>query len=394
MKLTYTTILCWVLYLSGAAQGITFGPPIKGQYLKDFYIANYVDLDTTQAKFYDNHCGTKTYDGHRGTDFALRNFRQMDSGVQVLAAATGLVIEIKDSLFDRSKQINDKYFGNYIAIQHKGNYVTYYAHLKKYSMLVKVGDSVKIGQAIALVGSSGNSTDPHLHFEVWYNNAYYFDPFNGTCQLLPSFWKSQLAYDSGYHEISSGLINYFPSLDTLRESPAHQSYFGKDDSLICFWIHNVGIHKGDTSHIVWKGSQGNELFKYDFVHTDQDWWYYYWWSYIYNPHQGAGTCTYRKTGGYETIQNFNTNVGLEYIKPTVAYMITYGPEVLILMTEKELQQAKISLWNMEGKKVTSLPAQSNHSFTLPTANLVSGIYILQVESDEFSFQQKISLLIN
>ncbi len=59
------------------------------------------------------------------------------------------------------------YFGNYgnsIVLEHRDNYVTRYAHNSV--LLVKVGDYVQKGQAIAFVGSTGRSTGNHLHFEI------------------------------------------------------------------------------------------------------------------------------------------------------------------------------------------------------------------------------------
>ena len=49
-------------------------------------------------------------------------------------------------------------------------------------MLVKVGDTVKEGEPIGMIGSSGNSTDPHLHLEVYDINSNIVDPFAGACQ--------------------------------------------------------------------------------------------------------------------------------------------------------------------------------------------------------------------
>lgn len=58
-------------------------------------------------------------------------------------------------------------YGNYIIIDHGGNNFTLYGHCS--SLAVKVGDYVSQGQTIAYVGSSGNSTGPHLHFEIRLN---------------------------------------------------------------------------------------------------------------------------------------------------------------------------------------------------------------------------------
>lgn len=60
-------------------------------------------------------------------------------------------------------------YGYLVKIDHKNGYVTYYGHASK--LLVKVGDKVYKGQKIALVGSTGNTTGPHLHFEVRKNGV-------------------------------------------------------------------------------------------------------------------------------------------------------------------------------------------------------------------------------
>jgi murein DD-endopeptidase MepM/ murein hydrolase activator NlpD len=58
--------------------------------------------------------------------------------------------------------------GYMIAVQHRNNYISFYKHNSK--LLKKVGNVVKAGEAIAIIGSTGNhSSGPHLHFELWYN---------------------------------------------------------------------------------------------------------------------------------------------------------------------------------------------------------------------------------
>lgn len=85
---------------------------------------------------------------HTGLDFAA------DPGTPILAAAGGVVL---------SAEPHPQY-GNLLEIDHGNGLVTRYAHTSRY--LVKPGDLVKRGQPVALVGSSGRSTGPHLHFEV------------------------------------------------------------------------------------------------------------------------------------------------------------------------------------------------------------------------------------
>jgi murein DD-endopeptidase MepM/ murein hydrolase activator NlpD len=55
--------------------------------------------------------------------------------------------------------------GNLVAIEHGFGYETFYAHNKE--TVVKVGQIVKRGDVIAYVGSTGSSTGPHLHYEIW-----------------------------------------------------------------------------------------------------------------------------------------------------------------------------------------------------------------------------------
>ncbi len=56
--------------------------------------------------------------------------------------------------------------GNYIVLDLGGGRYAFYAHLQPDSLRAAVGDKVERGQVLALVGNSGNSTEPHLHFHV------------------------------------------------------------------------------------------------------------------------------------------------------------------------------------------------------------------------------------
>jgi murein DD-endopeptidase MepM/ murein hydrolase activator NlpD len=75
-------------------------------------------------------------------------------GEKIYATADGVVI----------KSFRNGGYGNYVAIDHGNGYTTSYAHMKKY--LVHKGDRVERGQVIGLVGNTGRSTGPHLHYEI------------------------------------------------------------------------------------------------------------------------------------------------------------------------------------------------------------------------------------
>ena len=90
---------------------------------------------------------------HRGIDLATR------MGAPIVAPADGIVSSI----------IRDHGYGNILTINHGYGVTTKYAHLKK--ALVKKGQHVKRGETIALVGNTGRSTGPHLHYEVHLNKV-------------------------------------------------------------------------------------------------------------------------------------------------------------------------------------------------------------------------------
>lgn len=267
-------------------QSPDFRVPIEGEEGKDFFIVNYVDHAAEEGAIRDYRCGTKTYDGHQGTDFTLRSFAQMDSGTAVLAAADGTVFAVVDSLYDRNKEsVIARGFGNRIGIAHAGGWYTYYAHIRTESAVVEPGQIVRAGDPIALVGSSGNSTDPHLHFEVWKIDTVLHDPFGpGDCGPGGSLWNAQPRYDTDYRVIDHGLLDWVPTLDTLRERPPTSERFALPDSAVTFWIHQQGVRRGDVSRIEWRRAADDLLwFSYVFPAESNDWWYHYFWSYISLP---------------------------------------------------------------------------------------------------------------
>ena len=97
---------------------------------------------------------------HEGVDFSA------PIGTDVYVTGDGVVASA-----DRSKAG----YGNQIVIDHGFGYKTMYAHLQSFK--VRAGEHVKRGQIIGTVGSTGKSTSPHLHYEVWKNNKP-VDPIN------------------------------------------------------------------------------------------------------------------------------------------------------------------------------------------------------------------------
>lgn len=178
-------------------------------------------------------CGDPGYAGHQGTDISI-TWAQMDEGVAVRAAADGKVFFVADGKYDRCPNDTEPDCqappsfeagamvgttvctelgpycaggegscfwcfagGNVVVLLHEGVdgvFATRYDHMKRDSILVSVGDQITRGQQLGQVGSAGNSTGPHLHFEVWADGYYDLaDPWVGTCgpNLSESLWASE-----------------------------------------------------------------------------------------------------------------------------------------------------------------------------------------------------------
>ena len=217
-------------------QALKFASPLHGTQGQDFFITYYVDHDTTK-NFSDAFCGNKTYDGHTGTDFSIRSFKSMDSGVCIYAMADGKVLKTRDGLFDRYKHwVGKPNPGNFVGILHGSGYYTEYCHMQKGSLLVKTGDKVKAGQPIGKVGSSGYSSGPHLHIGIRDFRNDVIDPFSAKCQTIDdNLWLVEPKYDTSTFVVEDGFVPYRPNLDTLTERYlVRDTFYMKKDTTVCY----------------------------------------------------------------------------------------------------------------------------------------------------------------
>jgi len=177
----------------------------------------------------DYNCGTRSYDSstgvnHRGTDIFLWPFAwsMMKEGrVDVIAAASGIVIGKLDGHTDTNCSGQDTTSWNAVYVRHNDGSIAWYGHLKSNSLTaVPVGGWVQQGDYLGKVGSSGASTGPHLHFEVYADEDLNFliDPFEGNCNNTntTTSWMDQRPYfDSGINRVSTH--NAFPAISLCPE---------------------------------------------------------------------------------------------------------------------------------------------------------------------------------
>jgi murein DD-endopeptidase MepM/ murein hydrolase activator NlpD len=113
---------------------------------------------------------------HRAIDFAA------PAGTPIKAPSDGKVVRAG----------RNGAYGNYVRIDHGGGYQTAYGHLKRIAVNASEGTRVRTGQVIGYVGSTGRSTGPHLHYELWVNGQ----PVNPEGIALPAgaedFWSSRI----------------------------------------------------------------------------------------------------------------------------------------------------------------------------------------------------------
>ena len=206
-----------VTFQSGFNGETKFVQPIPGTPLVNWYINNYVDLNTKDGVLIDYNGGGQTYDGHDALDIGVGEWDAMDLGVPILAVASGVVINRDDGNFDReTKGLDAPNTPNFVAIDHGNGWVTSYLHMRKNSVAVQVGDVVKAGEVIGLVGSSGMSTGPHLHLAVFHMgrvvetyaspSGYWFSPSpytNFSPDVFPASSSTYFITENG------GAVNIF-----------------------------------------------------------------------------------------------------------------------------------------------------------------------------------------
>ncbi|MBM3617370.1 MAG: M23 family metallopeptidase [Alphaproteobacteria bacterium] len=263
--------------LSAFGKRFTLGMPVACVPGESCFIQNYVSHDEETGELdaagnpvrpKDYTCGALTQRRHYGTDFRVEHEGLLNTpvGIPILAAAAGKVTLVKTGEASDADPNLSPFFrllqsrtavnacGTRVQIEHRQGWVTHYCHMKPGSLKVGEGDEVQAGQVIGLMGMSGNTSFPHLHFEVWqYGNI--IDPFIGvanteSCASKKRYpiWDeetyAQLTYQpSGL--LAGGFTAVEPKVVEAREGKHRETILPPDAPMLVFWSEVFGMRKGD-----------------------------------------------------------------------------------------------------------------------------------------------------
>jgi Peptidase family M23 len=147
----------------------TYSMPITGEWFVFWgganELINYHYVYENQRYAYDL---IKIQEGlsYQNTQIQNKNFYAFNE--EIVAPADGKVVKILDGIKDNipGEMDTKNPAGNYVIIEHTKKEYSLLAHFKKNSIQVKIGEFIKEGQYIGKCGNSGNSSEPHLHFQV------------------------------------------------------------------------------------------------------------------------------------------------------------------------------------------------------------------------------------
>ncbi len=271
------------LFVSGVAHAnpaLRF--PLQCDPGKNCWVVNYMD-EAPGPDAQDYTCGSRTYDGHDGTDIGLPDRVAMETGVSVLAAAAGKVLRVRDEAEDREpsdKEMADllkanRGCGNGVFIDHGGDWQTIYCHMKKGSVTVKPGQEVAAGDVLGQAGQSGAALFPHLHLGVLFKGER-IDPFTGdkagagcAAAKIPLWLKDFVPVYEPAIVYAAGFHRGIPDFEAIKIDASSPRTLATDPGSLTFWAAFYGLKAGDKITLSMTAPDGRVLATRDIV-QDKD----------------------------------------------------------------------------------------------------------------------------
>jgi len=262
----------WVTGGVLAAEPFRIGLPVECAFGSICSVQNYVDLDPGPGRL-DPGCGRLSYDGHDGTDIRVRDLVAMREGVKVVAAAEGVVKATRDGMADVSvretglEAVSGREAGNGVLIDHGEGWETQYSHMRSGSVSVEPGDRVNAGTPLGLIGLSGQTEFPHLHFTLR-REGVAVDPYTGaagawTCgSPQTSIWTEDAAEILTYAPtglLVAGFSSMPPEAEAIRRGDQRLGQNVRDPETLVLWADVFGAQAGDVQSFSIIGPDGSVI---------------------------------------------------------------------------------------------------------------------------------------
>ena len=262
--------------------------PVAGFDQFDYYgTKNFVDHDPRFPGFVQDYtCGTRSYDlasgyNHAGVDYYLWPFPwlMMDQGlVQIVAAAPGVIVAKADGNVDRNCAIASSTDPNFVRVLQDDGLSAIYLHMRNGSVTsLLVGARVAAGDYLGTVGSSGQSSGPHLHFELRDAGGSVVDPRNGQCNAAPDRWIVFQRYEDPHidtlstHSAEPAFINCGVDSggNAVDETPNYKTAFMPGDALWVFAAYR-DQRNGQVTNFSIRRPDGSTFAQWDFDLVSQN----------------------------------------------------------------------------------------------------------------------------
>jgi len=367
-------------------------------------VSNYVDHNTAfPDQITDYNGGTHSYDtsggyNHQGVDVFIWPFpwNNMDTDTaEIIAASSGQIISKIDGNFDRNCSFDGSQW-NAVYIRHNDGSVAWYGHMKNGSLTTKnIGDMVAQGEYLGIVGSSGNSTGPHLHFEIYEDDTTYaydklIDPYAGPSNAwnTTSWWASQKSYRNP--AINAATTHSADPNFGSCPNPAitnEQNNFALNDMVyFIVFLKDAPVN----SNVNFRMYRPDNSLAYDENTTISTFFSASWWRWS-RPVDAEGAWRFVATFNGESVTH-NFNVGtLSVDENSLASASIYpNPSEGIINISSNSMITKIIVNDVHGKKIDIIE-QSDNIKKIDVSWLSNGLYFLTLE-DAIKAKKTIKLI--